>query len=62
MSLQLGDTAPDFTLDSTEGQIHLHDYIGKQWLVFFSHPKVFHPGVHHRAGRLRPPQGRVRPA
>lgn len=43
MSLQLGDTAPDFTLDSTEGQIHLHDYIGKQWLVFFSHPKDFTP-------------------
>jgi peroxiredoxin (alkyl hydroperoxide reductase subunit C) len=43
MSLQLGDTAPDFTLDSTEGPIHLHDYIGDQWLVFFSHPKDFTP-------------------
>jgi len=43
MSLQLGDTAPDFTLDSTEGPIHLHDYIGDHWLVFFSHPKDFTP-------------------
>ncbi|RDS80144.1 peroxiredoxin [Dyella monticola] len=43
MSLQLGETAPDFTLDSTEGTIRLHDYIGDQWLVFFSHPKDFTP-------------------
>ena len=43
MSLQLGETAPDFTLDSTEGPIHLHDYIGDHWLVFFSHPKDFTP-------------------
>lgn len=43
MSLQLGDTAPDFTLDSTEGPIHFHDYIGHHWVVFFSHPKDFTP-------------------
>lgn len=43
MSLQLGETAPDFTLDSTEGPIRLHDYIGEHWLVFFSHPKDFTP-------------------
>lgn len=43
MSLQLGETAPDFTLDSTEGPIRLHDYIGNHWLVFFSHPKDFTP-------------------
>ena len=36
MSLQLGEIAPDFTLDSTEGPIQLHDYIGDHWLVFFS--------------------------
>ncbi|GGA47713.1 peroxiredoxin [Dyella nitratireducens] len=41
MSLQLGETAPDFTLDSTEGPIQLHEYIGNHWLVFFSHPKDF---------------------
>jgi thioredoxin-dependent peroxiredoxin len=43
MSLQLGEIAPDFTLDSTEGPIHLHEYIGDHWLVFFSHPKDFTP-------------------
>lgn len=43
MSLQLGDTAPDFTLDSTEGQLRFHDYAGDQWVVFFSHPKDFTP-------------------
>jgi peroxiredoxin (alkyl hydroperoxide reductase subunit C) len=43
MSLQLGETAPDFTLDSTQGPIRLHDYIGDHWLVFFSHPKDFTP-------------------
>ena len=43
MSLQLGEIAPDFTLDSTEGPIDLHDYIGDHWLIFFSHPKDFTP-------------------
>jgi len=43
MSLQLGDTAPDFTVDSTEGPIHLADYVSGHWLVFFSHPKDFTP-------------------
>ena len=43
MSLQLGDTAPDFTLDSTEGPVHFHDYAGSRRVVFFSHPKDFTP-------------------
>ena len=43
MSLQLGDTAPDFTLDSTEGPLRFHDYTGGKWVVFFSHPKDFTP-------------------
>ncbi len=43
MSLQLGDTAPDFTLDSTAGQIRFNDYSGDHWVVFFSHPKDFTP-------------------
>jgi alkyl hydroperoxide reductase subunit AhpC len=43
MSLQLGDTAPDFTQDSTEGPIHLYDYAGDSWLVLFSHPKDYTP-------------------
>lgn len=43
MSLQLGDTAPDFTADTTEGTISFHDWIGDSWCVFFSHPKDFTP-------------------
>ncbi|TAL94014.1 MAG: peroxiredoxin [Rhodanobacter sp.] len=43
MSLQLGETAPDFTLDSTAGTIHFSDYARDHWVVFFSHPKDFTP-------------------
>jgi alkyl hydroperoxide reductase subunit AhpC len=43
MSLQLGDTAPDFTQESTQGPIHLHEWAGNSWVVLFSHPKDFTP-------------------
>ena len=43
MTLRLGDTAPDFTQDSTEGAIRFHDWIGSSWAVLFSHPKDFTP-------------------
>ncbi|GAB4368341.1 MAG: peroxiredoxin [Kiloniellaceae bacterium] len=43
MALQLGDTAPDFTADSTAGTISLHDYGSGSWVVLFSHPKDFTP-------------------
>ncbi|WP_119275312.1 peroxiredoxin [Taklimakanibacter deserti] len=43
MALQLGDVAPDFEADTTEGHIKFHDYIGDSWVVFFSHPKDFTP-------------------
>ncbi|QIG51404.1 peroxiredoxin [Nordella sp. HKS 07] len=43
MALQLGDVAPDFEADTTEGRIKLHDYLGDSWGVFFSHPKDFTP-------------------
>ena len=43
MSLQLGDTAPDFEAESTEGRIKFHDWIGDSWAVLFSHPKDFTP-------------------
>ena len=43
MALQLGDEAPDFTADSTEGEIHFHEYLGDGWGVLFSHPADFTP-------------------
>jgi alkyl hydroperoxide reductase subunit AhpC len=43
MALRLGDIAPDFTQDSTEGTIHFHDWIGDKWVILFSHPKDFTP-------------------
>ena len=43
MAIRLGDKAPDFTQDSTEGQIKFHDWIGDCWAVLFSHPADFTP-------------------
>jgi alkyl hydroperoxide reductase subunit AhpC len=43
MTLQLGDTAPDFTADTTEGTLSLYDYLGDSWGVLFSHPADFTP-------------------
>jgi alkyl hydroperoxide reductase subunit AhpC len=43
MSLQLGDIAPDFEAQTTEGPIQLHNWIGDSWVVLFSHPKNFTP-------------------
>ena len=43
MSLLLGDTAPDFEAETTAGKISFHDWIGDDWVVFFSHPADFTP-------------------
>ena len=43
MALQLGDTAPDFEAETTEGRISFHDWIGDSWAVMFSHPKNYTP-------------------
>lgn len=43
MALRLGDVAPDFTQDSTEGSLHLYDWAGDSWVILFSHPKDYTP-------------------
>ena len=51
MGLKLGDTAPDFTIDSTAGQISFHDWAGDSWVFFFSHPADFTPVCTTEMGR-----------
>ncbi len=43
MALNLGDTVPDFTADTTEGKVSFHEWLGDSWGVLFSHPKNFTP-------------------
>ncbi len=43
MAIRLGETAPDFEIDTTEGKIKFHDWLGDSWGVLFSHPKDFTP-------------------
>src|SRR3546814_762390 len=57
MSIQLGQIAPDFEQDSTQGRIRFHEWLGDSWGLFFSHPKNFTPVCTTELGevaRLRP--------
>lgn len=51
MSLQLGDTAPDFTAETTEGKINFYDFLGDSWGVIFSHPADYTPVCTTELGR-----------
>lgn len=43
MTLRLGDIAPDFTAETTEGTVNFHEWAGSSWVIFFSHPKDYTP-------------------
>ena len=62
MALKIGDTAPDFEAETTEGKIKFHDWIGDDWAVLFSHPKDFTPVCTTELGYMANVEAGVRQA
>ena len=62
MALRLGDQAPDFTAQTTEGTISLYDYLGDSWGILFSHPKDFTPVCTTELGAFSARKARLRQA
>src|SRR3954453_23706225 len=57
MTIQLGDEAPDFTAETTEGTVSLHEYLGDSWGLLFSHPADFTPICTTELGELAKRKG-----
>ena len=62
MAIRLGDEAPDFTAETTQGTINFHEWLGDSWGVLFSHPKDYTPVCTTELGMAAQLKARIRQA